>query len=103
MNLDCGDNSCFFAKDKSGMRTNGGCNCFSAAGFKRSAIQSAIEMLPEIIKLREANKSLEESVVNLLETLSKFSGQLPSPIRDEEDTEVEDRVIRTIRGRSKED
>lgn len=24
---DCGDNSCYFAKDKSGMRTNGGCRC----------------------------------------------------------------------------
>jgi hypothetical protein len=24
---DCGDNSCDFATDKSGMRTNGGCRC----------------------------------------------------------------------------
>ena len=25
--LDCGDQSCLFAKDKSGQRTNGGCRC----------------------------------------------------------------------------
>lgn len=25
--LDCGDHSCLFAKDKSGQRTNGGCRC----------------------------------------------------------------------------
>lgn len=24
---DCGDNSCYFVKDKRGMRTNGGCRC----------------------------------------------------------------------------
>jgi hypothetical protein len=28
-NYDCGDHSCYFAKDKSGMRTNGGCRCLS--------------------------------------------------------------------------
>lgn len=27
--LDCGDNSCFYAKKKGGMRTNGGCRCVS--------------------------------------------------------------------------
>lgn len=26
-NLDCEDNSCHFAKEKKGMRTNGGCRC----------------------------------------------------------------------------
>ena len=25
--LDCGDNSCRFAQNKGGMRTNGGCRC----------------------------------------------------------------------------
>jgi len=24
---DCGDNSCLYAKNKGGMRTNGGCRC----------------------------------------------------------------------------
>jgi hypothetical protein len=28
--LDCGDNSCLFAKAKTGMRTNGGCRCLGA-------------------------------------------------------------------------
>lgn len=27
LNLDCGDNSCRYAKVKTGMRTNGGCRC----------------------------------------------------------------------------
>lgn len=25
--VDCGDNSCLYAKKKTGMRTNGGCSC----------------------------------------------------------------------------
>lgn len=25
--MDCGDNSCMFAKERTGMRTNGGCRC----------------------------------------------------------------------------
>lgn len=29
-NLDCGDNSCLFASEKTGMRTNGGCRCLGA-------------------------------------------------------------------------
>jgi hypothetical protein len=28
--LDCGDSSCLFAKDKSGQRTNGGCQCLQS-------------------------------------------------------------------------
>lgn len=27
--LDCGDNSCLFALNRSGMRTNGGCRCLA--------------------------------------------------------------------------
>lgn len=27
LNIDCGDNSCRFTLDRSGMRTNGGCRC----------------------------------------------------------------------------
>lgn len=27
--LDCKDNSCYFAKNKGGMRTNGGCRCLN--------------------------------------------------------------------------
>ena len=32
---DCGDSSCYFATSKGGMRTNGGCRCFSNAGFNK--------------------------------------------------------------------
>jgi uncharacterized protein Smg (DUF494 family) len=60
--LDCGDNSCMFAKDKTGMRTNGGCRCFSNAGFQRSAIGSAIMMLPELLTLREQLKEANEVI-----------------------------------------
>lgn len=28
--IDCGDNSCVFAWERRGMRTNGGCRCFRA-------------------------------------------------------------------------
>ncbi len=27
LGLDCGDNSCYFAEQRDGMRTNGGCRC----------------------------------------------------------------------------
>ena len=50
--LDCGDSSCQFAKNKGGMRTNGGCTCYEKQGFHRSAIRSAQLMLPEIVRLR---------------------------------------------------
>jgi hypothetical protein len=30
---DCGDNSCLYAKNKGGMRTNGGCRCHDRSGF----------------------------------------------------------------------
>lgn len=59
MSLDCGDNSCYFALNKTGMRTNGGCRCFSEAGFHRSLIASACEMLPELLKLRAERDELK--------------------------------------------
>lgn len=49
---DCGDNSCYFATSKGGMRTNGGCRCFSKAGFSKGMHAAAREMLLEILKLR---------------------------------------------------
>jgi hypothetical protein len=52
LELDCGDNSCLFAKSKGGMRTNGGCSCYEKHGFHRSAVLAAKQMLPEIIRLR---------------------------------------------------
>lgn len=67
--LDCGDNSCSFAKNKTGMRTNGGCRCFKNAGFGRSVIQSAHEMLPELLELRKEVKKLNEIIDELSESL----------------------------------
>ena len=57
--IDCGDNSCMFAKHKGGMRTNGGCRCFENAGFVRSATRSAYQMLPEVLSLRARCAELE--------------------------------------------
>lgn len=74
MNLDCGDNSCYFAKNKTGMRTNGGCSCFERAGFRsRSIIQNAIEMLPELLALRKKVSDLEAEI----EMTDKFSDDIP--------------------------
>lgn len=50
--LDCGDNSCYFKKSSGGMRTNGGCRCFRNAGFNGSLVANAIKMLPELLELR---------------------------------------------------
>lgn len=61
---DCGDNSCYFLtpERRGGMRTNGGCRCFSNAGFDRSATSSAVKMLPELLHLRERIAELEASL-----------------------------------------
>jgi hypothetical protein len=40
--LDCGDNSCYFAHDKNGMRTNGGCRCLTSPNC---ATQEAIRRI----------------------------------------------------------
>ncbi len=51
--LDCGDNSCYFAKNKTGMRTNHGCRCFDKAGLRtRSTVAAAIEMLPKYLAMQ---------------------------------------------------
>lgn len=57
LELDCGDNSCLFAKSKGGMRTNGGCRCLSNAGFSKSAHGALREMLPEVLRLRAEAKA----------------------------------------------
>lgn len=63
VDLDCGDNSCRFAKVRGGMRTNGGCGCFEKAGYSRSAIKSAEQMLLDVLALRARVKELEEMVI----------------------------------------
>lgn len=53
--LDCGDNSCHFAKNKTGMRTNGGCRCFYRAGLRsRSLVACAVEILPKYLALESS-------------------------------------------------
>ncbi len=58
--LDCGDNSCHFAKEKTGMRTNGGCRCFDLAGIKsRSLVYDAIELLPKYLATRQQLEAVD--------------------------------------------
>ena len=62
MMLDCGDSGCYFAKNKGGMRTNGGCRCFESAGFSKGMHAAAREMLLEVLKLRSECNSLHVTV-----------------------------------------
>lgn len=48
--IDCGDNSCRFAKNKTGMRTNGGCRCASFFDNERK-VQ---DLLRHILKQQQA-------------------------------------------------
>ena len=65
--FDCGDNSCRYAKDKGGMRTNGGCRCailfprkvefylrskINRTEAERDALKAEVERLNKVI-LRE--------------------------------------------------
>jgi hypothetical protein len=46
MTLDCGDNSCAFAKSITGMRTNGGCRCLEALDHDtRRAVRLLVQEL----------------------------------------------------------
>ena len=51
--LDCGDNSCMFAENKTGARTNGGCRCTDNLGFSKSQTKAFREMAYAVIELRE--------------------------------------------------
>lgn len=53
LELDCGDNSCYFATKRGGMRTNGGCRCLEAFGFSKHLVKAVREMLPELLRLRD--------------------------------------------------
>jgi hypothetical protein len=50
LGLDCGDNSCLFAKDKGGMCTNGGCQCDLVRAVED--LESYIIELQETIEAR---------------------------------------------------
>lgn len=41
--MDCQDNGCFYAKERLGMRTNGGCRCHTKPNFKFFAQRLFIE------------------------------------------------------------
>ena len=62
---DCGDNSCHFAKEHKGMRTNGGCQCidtFPGMKFKTPQRNSVGlgSFVFRLFRLREALAALEE-------------------------------------------
>lgn len=73
--FDCGDNSCRFAKNKTGMRTNGGCRC-----FENPVVKAKITMIVNAfsdgdlinIKTATAEELLQnESVKMLVERLHR--------------------------------
>lgn len=53
--IDCGDNSCKYAKEKTGMRTNGGCRC--VGGKHRHTIER--HLFFQKIALAELKKWME--------------------------------------------
>lgn len=58
--LDCGDNSCKYATNRGGMRTNGGCRCSRNEGWKvERKLQHEINDLK--VKLEIAEKALEKA------------------------------------------
>lgn len=75
--FDCGDNSCRFAKNKTGMRTNGGCRCFEHP-IIRSKMALIINSFAdgELINIKTATiEDLKQNqhVQGLIETI-KFYG-----------------------------
>lgn len=71
--LDCGDNSCIFAKNKGGMRTNGGCRCFSVHGFDRSVMTSAMKMLPLYLDQKEEITRLKAEREKLVKVIRFYA------------------------------
>jgi hypothetical protein len=63
--LDCGDNSCMFAKKKVGMRTNSGCQCFCNNGFSKSAVRAAYELLPALLEARKLAEEFASEITRL--------------------------------------
>lgn len=64
--LDCGDHSCDFTKDRSGMRTNGGCRCLKPLpDTQRHKIKMAFKAVEQerdklLLQNDEYRKALEE-------------------------------------------
>ena len=53
LDRDCGDNSCVFARTRTGMRTNGGCRCMERSGTQ-SVARRLIAELPALLDVAEA-------------------------------------------------
>jgi hypothetical protein len=67
--IDCGDNSCQFATQKGGMRTNGGCRCLYNAGFGKSGLQAVSPMFRRI-------KDLEQKLASVTKELGEANRKL---------------------------
>lgn len=68
LELDCGDNSCSFAKNKGGMRTNGGCRCIENALYRPvlGEIKAALKAIPGLIEdLLQVNQDRSDLLVQL--------------------------------------
>lgn len=108
LTLDCGDHSCDFAKDKSGMRTNGGCRCLKplpdyqrhkvkvafkalekekdAALLQNSELQKEIERCKEIAERDGKDYSAKVLEVKLLHTaIDKSNEALEAAVKTREE------------------
>ena len=56
---DCGDNSCYFAKERGGMRTNGGCRCSQNHPKEVERYARQLRMIAEANALLIENLKLE--------------------------------------------
>jgi hypothetical protein len=72
--LDCGDHDCLFAKDKSGMRTNGGCRCLKDID---SILQRGIRQ--EILSLRTRLATYEAALVGIIDQIDNTRRITPRP------------------------
>lgn len=63
LDWDCGDSSCRFAIEKTGMRTNGGCRCIKSEDFQlRQYVYKAVKDIPFLLKeLRKAHEELKKA------------------------------------------
>jgi hypothetical protein len=58
--LDCGDNSCKYSKNRGGMRTNGGCRCVvnKPRDVERHLLRQVAELQAKLEIARDALKSI---------------------------------------------
>jgi hypothetical protein len=68
--LDCGDHSCWFAEEKSGQRTNGGCRCLSGTLSQKTKMELH-RMAQENREMKRRIKELETENAELLSMLMR--------------------------------